>query len=558
MYKKFRYNNKFLGGVFLSTYEYQLTLTKILERAVDVFPDVEIVYRNISRYTYTDLYERVQKLANALEKLGVKEGVKVATLDWNTHRHLELYFAVPCMGAVLHMANPRLSLEEIAYILNHAEDEVLFVNETFLPIVEAISNKLKTVKHYVVITDKEKMPETKLKPVYEYGEFIDSASSKYEFPELNENQMATMGYTTGTTGLPKGVYFTHRQNVLHAMGVAITAGCYLKITHYDTILHVVPMYHVHSWGMPYMATMLGMKQVFPGIFDPKIFFELVKNEKVTYTCMVPTILDMILKHPEIDNYKSYLEGLTVIIGGAALPRALCEYARKLGMNVLSGYGLSETCPVLTIAYLKRTMLEWSEEEKIEKWVKTGLPLPLVNLRVVDSQGNDVRRDEKQMGEIVVRAPWLTKEYYKDPEKTKALWAGGWMHTGDIAVVDKDGYVKIVDREKDVVKSGGEWISTLTLEDVILRHPAVSEVAVVGAEHEKWGERPIALIVLKPDYKDKVSEDDFREHLKKFPEKIPKWWIPDRFIFVESIPKTSVGKIDKKVLKPKYKDILKQT
>ncbi|MGP3668124.1 MAG: long-chain fatty acid--CoA ligase [Candidatus Bathyarchaeota archaeon] len=540
----------------MSTYEYQLTLTKILERAVNVFPDVEIVYRNIFRYTYADLYRRIQKLANVLKKLGVREGVKIATLELNTHRHLELYFAVPCMGAVLHMANPRLSLEEIAYILNHAEDEVLFVNEAFLPIVEAMSDKLKTIKYYVIMSDKKEIPETKLKPVYEYEELIDSASSTYEFPELGENQVATMGYTTGTTGLPKGVYFTHRQNVLHTLSVAAALGCYLKITHYDTILHVVPMYHVHSWGMPYVATMLGMKQVFPGMFDPKIFLELVKNEKVTYTCMVPTVLDMILKHPEVDNYKPHLEGLNVIIGGAALPRALCERGRSYGMNVLAAYGLSETCPVLTIAYLKRSMVEWSREEKIEKWVKTGLPIPLVDLRIVDSQGNDVKKDEKQMGEIVVRAPWLTKEYYKDPEKTKELWAGGWMHTGDIAVLDKDGYVKIVDRAKDVVKSGGEWISSLTLEDVILTHPAVSEVAVVGVEHERWGERPIALIVLKPEYKDKVSEDDFKEHLKKFPEKIPRWWMPDRFIFVESIPKTSVGKIDKKVLRQKYKGFLK--
>ena len=541
----------------MASYEYQLTLTKILEYGVKVFPEGEIVYRDLYRYTYTKLYERVKKLANVLESFGVKQGTKVATLDWNTHRHLELYFAVPCMGAVLHPANPRLSLEEITYIINHAEDEILFFNETFLPIVEAIHEKLKKIKTYVILTDKKEIPQTKIKPLYEYEELLGSASSNYEFPEFDEDLMATMGYTTGTTGLPKGVYFTHRQNVLHTLGVCIMLGSYLRVSHYDTVLHVVPMYHVHSWGLPYAATLTGMKQVYPGVFDPKIFLELVKREKVTFTGMVFTVLDMILKHPDFEKYKEYLKGLKVTVGGAPFPRTLCERVRGIGIDAIAAYGLTETCPWLTLAFLKRNLLNLPEDAKIDKYIKTGLPIPLVNLRVVNEEGKDIKKDGKEMGEIVVRAPWLTKEYYKDPQRTAELWAGGWMHTGDIATMDEDGYIKIVDRAKDVVKSGGEWISTITLEDLLLRHPAASEVAVIGVPHEKWGERPVALIVLKPEYKGKVKEEDFREHLKKFPEKAPKWWMPDRFLFVENIPKTSVGKIDKKTLKTMYQDTLKQ-
>jgi len=534
---------------------YELTIDKILYRAVDQFPDVEIVYKDTLRYTYKKFYERVKLLASALEAIGLKQGSRIATAEWNTHRHFEAYFAIPMMGSVLHTINVSIAPMDIAYILNHAEDDAILINEDFLPFIEIMKDQAKAIKKIIILTDKEDFEPPKIegKEVYEYESLLKEYGDKnYEFPELNEDTVATMMYTSGTTGLPKGVYFTHRQIVLHSLVTPIQfmyPG--LMIDYKDVALSLVPMFHVHSWGLPYTFTLLGTKQVFPGKFDFGLILKLIEKEKVTFMAGVPTLLHMLLYHPESENYD--LRGVKIVIGGAALPRGLYEEAKRRGMILVSGYGLTETAPILTLANLKPWMVDYPEEKKKEIYMRTGFPWPMILLRVVDNNFNNVPKDGKTMGEIVVKAPWVAVEYYKDPEKTKNSYVNGWFRTGDVAVWFEDGYIKIVDRFKDVIKSGGEWISSLTLESLISTHPGVSEVAVIGKPHERWGERPLAIIVPKPDYKDKLSDDDIREHLMKYVKegRIPKWWIPDYYEFVDELPKTGTGKINKRELRAKY-------
>ena len=534
---------------------YELTLDKILYRAIDQFPDVEIVYKDQVRYNYREFYRRVKLLASALEAIGLKDGAKIATAEWNTHRHFEAYFAIPMMGNVLHTINVAIAPMDIGYILSHAGDDAIMINEDFLPFLNVLKDYAKTIKKVIILTDKKDFEPPKIEgiEVYEY-EFLlrDYGDESYEFPELSEDTVATMMYTSGTTGLPKGVHFTHRQLVLHSLATSIQffyPG--ITLSYKDVAMSLVPMFHVHSWGLPYTFTLLGVKQVFPGKFDFGLILKLIDREKVTFTAGVPTILHMLLYHPESKNYD--LSGLKMVIGGAALPRGLYEEARRRGMIVISGYGLTETAPVLTVANLKPYMEDWPEEKKAEIFMRTGFPLPIVELRVVDDKFNDVPKDGKTMGEIIVRAPWVAREYYKDPEKTKEAYVEGWFRTGDVAVWFEDGYIKIVDRYKDVIKSGGEWISSITLESLISIHPGVSEVAVIGKPHEKWGERPLAIIVPKPEYKGKLSEDDIKSHLMKFVDegRIPKWWIPDYYEFVDELPKTGTGKINKRELRAKY-------
>ncbi|MEM0266805.1 MAG: fatty acid--CoA ligase [Archaeoglobaceae archaeon] len=531
-------------------YDYQLLIKHILESGVNYAPKQEIVYRDLRRYTYTDLYERVCRLANALEELGVKKGTRVAVLDWDSHRYLECYFAIPMMGAVLHTVNVRLSPDDLLYTMQHAEDEVVLVYKDFVPLMESIAGNLSTVKKFVVMTD-DTMPETKLTDL-EYEEILKNASKSYEFPDFDERTMATLSYTTGTTGRPKGVWFTHRQLVLHTLagcvGLSGMRSPLRLIGEKEVYMPLTPMFHVHAWGVPYMITLLGHKQVYPGRYEPLMIVRLVLTEGVTYTHCVPTILQMIVDNlpPGIkfNNWK-------MLIGGSKLPKGLALRAKEKGILTMAAYGMSETCPALTAGFLKPHLLDLSEDEKMDYGIKTGIPFPLVYLRVVHEDFTDVKKDGKDMGEIVVRAPWLTQSYLKDEEKTKELWAGGWLHTGDIAVMDEEGYVTIVDRLKDVIKSGGEWISSLTLENLLSMHPKVREVAVIGKPHEKWGERPVAIIVPMPN--EKPSGEELRNFLMKFVEegKITKWAVPDEFIIVDAIPKTSVGKIDKKVLRKMY-------
>jgi fatty-acyl-CoA synthase len=547
-------------------YEYQLTLDKIIRRAAQLYPSIEVVYAppggSITRSNYAREWDRVQRLGSVLEELGVQSGEpgrfgsRVAVLDWNTIRHYELYFAVPMYGAVLHTVNVLLSPEDIIYTMLQAQDEVLFINEDFIPLARVASSLVKSIKKIVIMSDKAEHGEVSFDgvEVYWYEDLLRNAKP-YNFPELNENVVATMMFTSGTTGRPKGTYFTHRQLVLHAISVALSITAPpINASIYDVAMPIVPMFHVHAWGLPYIATLTGIKQVYPGRFDWGHILRVINDEGVTIVNGVPTILYNLLMHPDSPKYD--LSRLKFIAGGAALPRGLLEEAVKRGVTVVQGFGLTETAPVILLSMEKPNMRDWPMDRRRElSGLSAGLPLPLVDVRIVDEQDRDVPRDGKTMGELVVRAPWVIKEYLNDPEKTRNAWRNGWFHTDDIAVWDSEGYIQIMDRAKDVIKSGGEWISSTRLEDLISTHPGVGEVAVVGVPHPKWGERPIAIVVPKPGWS--VTESDIRNHLMKYVEQgqIPKWWIPDKVIIMESeLPKTSTGKIDKKILRDRISSL----
>ena len=542
---------------------YEVTLDWIYKRALQLFPDMEIVYRTkkgVERYSFSEAADRIAKLASALSSLGVGKLDRVATLDWNTHWHYEAYFAVPMMGAVLHPINIRLAPAEIAYVMSQAEDKVVITNSDFLKLVEVVAPKVPSLES-VIVVDSDSAPEKVAGlPVYHYEDFIREHSSSFEWPQLSEDQPAAMGYTSGTTGLPKGAYHSHKAMVLHAMSGALhlaTISKDFRLSSQNTILHIVPMFHVYSWGLPYIATLLGMKQVYPNKLEPEVLLKLIVDEKVDFTAGVPTILYMLLAHPASEKYD--LSGLTFVNGGSALPRGLAELALKRGMRVFVGYGMTETAPILTLASPPaKTGVDFKSPNYLDYALRTGWPIPLIDLQVVDPEMKPVPKDGKTMGEIVVRGPWITPEYYKNPEKTEAAWRGGWFHTGDIAVWYPDGSIVIVDRDKDVIKSGGEWISSVRLEDAISRHECVAQVAVIAAKHPKWQERPVALVVPKPGCEDKISTESINEFLtKNFVEtgQIPKWWLPDKILVVEDLPKTSVGKINKRALREKYANIL---
>ena len=537
-----------------SAYAYPLLIKNLLKAPLTYSPDQEIVYADIMRYTYRDLSKRVSRLANMLDGIGIKQGDTVAIMDWDSHRYLECYFAVPMIGAVLHTINIRLSAEQLIFTINHAGDDILLVNSDFLPIIEPIIDKLETIKTIVLITDDESIPETSINYSGEYEELLSGSSSTYIFPDFDENAMATLFYTTGTTGLPKGVYFSHRQIVLHTYGF-MTGLCAYKgpfsVDSKDVYMPLTPMFHVHAWGMPYLFTMLGNRQIYPGRFEPDKILRLARDEKVTFSHCVPTIVHMLLSSPLINTID--LTGWKLIIGGSALPRGLCKTAQERGIYLFSAYGMSETCPLLTIANLKPHILDWDEEQQLKMRCRTGLPVPHVDLEIVSPEGRPLPHDGKTAGEIVVRSPWLTQGYLNDPEKSEALWNDGWLHTGDIGFIDNEGYLQITDRLKDVIKTGGEWISSIELEDIISRHESVSEAALIGIPDEKWGERPMALIVLKEAHRDKVSKEEIKAFFMKYVDNgtITKYGVPDKVEFVDAIAKTSVGKIDKKELRRQY-------
>jgi fatty-acyl-CoA synthase len=539
-----------------SAYDYPLLIKNLLFSPAVDNPDQEIVYRDLYRGTYRQLRERVGRLANLLTGLGVKPGQTVAVMDWDSHRYLELFFAVPMIGAVLHTINVRLSPEQILFTIDHAEDDVLLVNSEFLPILEQIRGRIDTVRAYILISD-DNIPRSSMVPVPfagEYEELLTAASSEFPFADFDENTRATTFYTTGTTGLPKGVYFSHRQLVLHTLGVLSMLGTVTSHGSFrrdDVYMPMTPMFHVHAWGMPYVATMLGVKQVYPGRYLPETLLELRKREGVTFSHCVPTILHMLLKHPHAEGMD--LSGWKLIIGGAAMSKNLCLEALKRGIDVFTGYGMSETCPILTFSQLTPDMLELSPDEQAAIRCKTGLAIPLVELRVVDSEMQEVPRDGSSAGEIVVRAPWLTQGYLKDHKSSERLWEGGYLHTGDVAVRDALGYVRITDRSKDVIKVSGEWVSSLELEDIIAHHAAVAEVAVIGLPDEKWGERPLALVVLKPSEIGKVNGKEIAHHVREYADKghISKQVVLVKVRLVDAIDKTSVGKINKVALREKY-------
>ena len=536
-------------------YGFQLTIKELLANSKLTAGNQEIVYRDKMRYTYSDLFERINRLGSALAGLGVKRGDTVAVFDYDSNRYLESFFAIPMMGAVLFTVNWRLSPDQIEYTMNHAEADVILINTDFLPLLSSIRGKLKFVKKVVIFSDSDQAPKTDAAYDAEYEELLAAASPDFEFPDLDENTKATTFYTTGTTGLPKGVYFSHRQIVLHTMSVCIGVSGHdtpLRFSTSDVYMPITPMFHVHAWGFPFIATMMGVKQVYPGKYEPEMLVKLIAKEKVTFSHCVPTILQMIVVSPIAKQLD--LSAWKVIIGGARLAKGIAVAAINLGISVMTGYGMSETCPVISVSNLKPYMKNFDNEQKSDIAIKTGMPIALVDVRIADGDGNFQPNDGKTTGEIVVRAPWFTKGYHKDPEKTEDLWRGGWLHTGDVGYMDQDGYIQITDRLKDVIKTGGEWVSSLDLENAVSMHNAIQEAAAIGVPDSKWGERPMLLVVLKPEFRnDGITSEVLKSHMKSCAEQgaIPRYAIPDQYIIADDIPKTSVGKVDKKRLRALY-------
>ena len=528
-----------------SAVEPALVINRILEAGVRKAPNQTITY-NGRDYTYREFEERVHRLAGALAAQGIKPGDTVAVMDWDTNRYLEAFFAIPMMGAVLHTVNVRLSPEQILYTINHAKDDAILVNSEFLPVLEELKDRIEPVKTYILLDDDGVKGSDSLPLAGEYEALLADAPAPYAFPELDENTRATTFYTTGTTGLPKGVYFSHRQLVLHTFaGRNTMSGVGQgRFNEDDVYMPITPMFHVHAWGIPYMATLMGVQQVYPGRYEPATLLKLLVSKKVTFSHCVPTIIQMLLQAEAAKSVD--LSGWKVIIGGSALPKALAMGALERGIDIYTGYGMSETCPLLTLAQLTPELENADLETQADYRTRTGRPVAMVQLRIVDGEMNDVPHDGKSQGEVVVRAPWLTQGYLNDPEKSEELWAGGWLHTGDVAVMSDDGWLKIVDRIKDVIKTGGEWVSSIDLEGLVLQHPGVGECAVVGVPDAKWGERPVALVVKSGD----ADEESIKALIADYAEKgiISRYGIPDRVIFVDALPRTSVGKLDKKKMR----------
>ncbi|UCH19630.1 MAG: fatty acid--CoA ligase [Deltaproteobacteria bacterium] len=535
-------------------YQYPLIINKLLNTPLIYSPEREIVYSDKSRYNYRSLYERINRLADGLGYLNVKQGDTVAIFDYDSHRYLECFFAIPMIGTVMQTVNWRLSADQILYTLQHAEAKFIIIHSDFLPILESIGHKLDTVKKIIVIEEEGKRLPTRLRPDAEYEKLLQAASPDYDFPDLDENTKATTFYTTGTTGDPKGVYFTHRQLVLHTLSVAVATAAYHTIGRFrsnDVYMPLTPMFHVHAWGFPYVATLLGVKQVYPGQYEAERLLKLITREKVTFSHCVPTILQMLINSPAVKE--ADLSNWKVIIGGAQLPRGLAQAAMDLGVEIHAGYGMSETCPVMTAATPMERMLDWKNDKYLDVITKTGRPIPLAEVEVVDAVDKILPHDSASTGEVVMRSPWLTQSYFKAPDKTQELWRSGWLHSGDVGYIGKDGYLQITDRIKDVIKSGGEWISSLDLENLMSQHEAVLESAAIGIPDEKWGERPLVIITLRPEFQGQVSEEDFKQYMKKCAQagQLPKYAVPEHYKLVDAIPKTSVGKLDKKILRKKY-------
>jgi len=532
----------------------QLTVPSLLERAEKFYSKKQVVSRThsgIHRFTYKQIGERTRKLAHALEKLGVQKGERVATLAWNHHRHLEAYFAAPGIGAVLHTINLRLSPEHIAFIINHAEDKVLLVDEDLFPLVEKMHHLFKTVKAYIVMTDKATLPDSSIEALYSYEELLAESNPSYQFAkDIDENAPAGMCYTSATTGKPKGVVYSHRAIVLHcfALGLADTTA----ISEKDIALPVVPMFHVNAWGLPFAATWFGTTQVMPGPqFTPQIIAQLIQDEKVTITAGVPTIWMALLNELEKGNYNtSSLRG--VLCGGSAAPKVIIEaFEKKYNIPFLHAYGMTETTPLVTISTVKSYQDgDLTEGERFDLRAKQGLLVPGLEMKVVGASG-EVEWNDTDMGELLLRGPWIANEYYKD-ERTDEAFRDGWLHTGDVVTIDEEGNMKIVDRTKDLIKSGGEWISSVDLENAIMSHEGVFEACVVAVPDPKWQERPIACVVLKEKYRDQVTKEDILTHITPH---FAKWELPDDVLFIEEIPKTSVGKFLKATLRKQVKEII---
>lgn len=535
-----------MRGLMMDT---PLLISQLLEYAATYHGDTEIVTRTVEgplhRYDYRQALVRTKRLAKALHRLGAESGDRIGTLAWNTHRHFELYYAVSGIGCVCHTLNPRLFPEQLTYIVNHAEDRFLFVDLTFVPILEALQDHLGTVEGYVVLTDRDHMPETSLEPVHCYEDLLDAENAEYDWPTFDEQTASSLCYTSGTTGNPKGVLYSHRSTVLHSY-----CGCMidtLGISSRDTILPVVPMFHANGWGTPYTAALCGCKIVFPGPgMDGESVWQLLDQEKVTQTLGVPTVWLMLLAYMR-DHGKTLRTVERVIIGGAAAPRAMIEeFQVSHDARVVHAWGMTETSPLGTVGTLKAKHERLSPAQQVEIQMKQGRGVAAVELRIVDEEGNELPRDGVAFGELQVRGPWVVREYFK-AEGGDPLDDQGWFSTGDVATLDPDGYMQITDRSKDVIKSGGEWISSIDLENEAMAHERVAEAAVIGIAHPKWTERPLLVVVPAGD---PPAKDEILSFLA---DRVAKWWLPDDVVFVDELPHTATGKVSKLNLRKQFED-----
>jgi len=527
-----------------------LLISSLIEFAALNHSEMEIVSRTIEgpvhRYTYKDCATRSRQLAKSLEKLGVEQSDRIATLAWNGYRHVEIYYGISGMGAVCHTINPRLFPEQIVYIVNHAEDKYIFTDLTFVTLLESIIDQIPQVKGFVIMTDEAHMPQTTLPNVICYENLLATADDDYKWPVFDERTASSLCYTSGTTGNPKGVLFSNRSTVLHSY--AVCAPDALGLSNMETILPVVPMFHVNAWGIPYAAAMCGAKMVLPGArMDGEAIFELMESEQVTLSAGVPTIWMMLIGYMKENNKKLTTMQRTVI-GGAAAPKAMIEtFEKEYNVNVVHAWGMTEMSPVGTACNLKKKHTDLSWDEKIDLSLKQGRALYGVDMKIVDGSGKELPWDGKAFGNLMVRGPWITSGYFKG-EGGDAVDDDDWFDTGDVSTIDADGYMQITDRSKDVIKSGGEWISSIDVENEAVGCPGVAEAAVIAVPHPKWDERPLLLVVKQKDAD--VKREDVIEHLKQ---SLAKWQLPDDIIFVDELPHTATGKILKMELRAKYRD-----
>ncbi len=526
--------------------DYPLTVVPILERAGRLFGSVEIVSRlpdrSLHRYTYADFYRRTRALAAGLQRLGMERGERVATLMWNHYAHLEAYFGVPVAGGVVHTLNLRLHPAELAYIANHAGDRFLIVDEALLPLYEKFKGQVRMERVIVAPLTGKPVPGG----YSNYEELLAQGSGDFTYPDLDENEAAAMCYTSGTTGNPKGVVYSHRSLVLHTMATLMSDA--FGLNQRDVVLPVVPMFHANAWGLPFSLTMAGAKQVFPGPYlDAESILELFEKERVTFAAGVPTVWMGILAALEKNPGKWKLEPMRMIVGGSAVPEAMIRAFDRYGLSIIQAWGMTEMSPMGTLSRLKRHMEDWTEEQRYEVRARQGLPAPFVEIRAVGDAG-EVPWDGQTMGELQVRGPWIAASYYNLPEECNKWTEDGWFRTGDVVTIDPEGYIKIADRTKDLIKSGGEWISSVDLESALMGHPAVREAAVIAVPHPKWVERPLAVVVLKEGAT--ASGDELRSYLAA---RFARWQLPEAFVFADELPRTSAGKFLKTRLREQFKE-----
>jgi fatty-acyl-CoA synthase len=538
-----------MKGLMMDT---PLTLTPLLERAARLFPTKEIASRTdagMHRYTYAEFHSRVHRLAWTLQQMGVQRGDRVGSLCWNSYRHLELYFAVICFGAVLHTLNLRLAADQLAYIINHADDRVIFTDGSLNNLLDAIRPELKGVREIVIMNDGGGAD-----PAGGYEERLAAApATPFPWPDLDENEACATCYTSGTTGHPKGVLYSHRAMVLHSFSLAMTDS--FALCERDVVLQLVPMFHANGWGIPFTAVMVGAKLVLSGRFlQPADIAAMIETERATFTAGVPTLWMGL--YGLLETEKRDISSLrTIACAGSALPRQFVElYEKKHGIRFMLAWGMTETTPIATVVACKSHLDALPDQERFDLMARHGLPVAGVEVRIVDELGKEIAWDGTTMGELQVRGPWITSGYYNDPRgeergRTESFM-DGWFRTGDVATIDAEGYIQIMDRTKDLAKSGGEWISSVDLENAIMAHPKVMEAAVIAIAHPKWQERPVAAVAPLPQYRGQITKEEILDFLK---DRVAKWWLPDDVVFIEAVPKTSVGKFNKRALREQFKD-----